>query len=415
MKKAILCIAVLLLTAPLVAVLAIVLFVDCGKEAGQLRASTDNSIFYSPVKPQGVSLPEGARAFLASLTKGFEAHDLDAVMKHFSVDFLHQGMTKQAFRDHLTKSFLVKHLKSMNVTLLKFDRRNGVVDIAGFIRTNLGVALQSSHLLPISAGSKLRLENGQWKFLGNREKSPVGAFHDSLAIYASLTPKDLKLYRALLPKVFGMPDTPTVWVDITEHQRVSLPLSPYRLGRIQLLGTYRGEEGWYVLTLPETAWAPVRFGQTVGYPKYVVNSILFKQTQTGWRGQAKNRGRNILSLEFVPDPSVETWFERLTRPSCLTIARQLLPAYMYKTTFVLMSDKHRQGAARETRVVKATIAPSGIPSITETFGKVRISVNSKAPWAGLFPINAVVKGVLRRFSGDWNLKHRILDSEQGAP
>ena len=415
MKKSIFFATIFLLITTFVGVLAAAFFVDCGKESSRLRASYDDSIFYSPNKSAGVSLPEEVNAFLESLTMSFEAHDLDAVMEHFSEDFLHQGMTKADFRDHIAKSYFVKHLNSMTVTLQKFDPQGDVIDIAGFIETDLGFLLQSSEVLPIAERSKLRLENGHWRFFGNRESSPIGRFHDSLVIRASIEPQDLKLYRTLLPEVIDMPNTPTVWVDITEHQRVSLPLTPYRLGRIQLLGTYRGEEGWYVLTLPETAWAPVKFGQTVGYPKYVIDSILFEQTETGWRGQVKDKGQHILSLDFVPDPSMETWFERLTRSTCLTLARQLLPAYKYKTTFVLLPDKHQHSATNETRVVKATIEPFGIPSITETFGKVQISVNQNASWAGLFPKNAVVKGAFRKFSGDWNIKHRILSGAQENP
>ena len=414
MKKTLL-IVVLFIATSIVGIFAFAYFVDCGQEADQLQASTDDSIFYSPEKPQGVSLPEEVTTFLISLSESFEAHDLDAVMEHFSEDFLHQGMSKAAFRDHLAKSYFVKHLNNMTVTLQKFDSHGDVVDIAGFIETDLGFLLQSSEVLPIAEKSKLRLENGRWRFFGNRESSPIGRFHDSLVIRASLAPRDLQLYRELLPKVFSMPRKPTVWIDITEHQRVSLPLSPYRLGRIQLLGVYKGEEGWYVLTLPETAWAPVSFGQTVGYPKYVVDSILFEQTQTGWRGQIKNETQNIMSLEFTPDSSVETWFERLTRSSCLTLARQLLAAYKYKTTFVIMPDIHQHGIANESPVVKATIEPFGIPAITETFGKVQISVNQDSPWAGLFPEKAVVKGAFRKFSGDWNIKHRILNDTQENP
>ena len=41
----------------------------------------------------------------------------------------------------------------------------------------------------------------------------------------------------------------------------------------------------------------------------------------------------------------------------------------------------------------------GFPLITETFGKVRISVNQNAPWAGLFPNNAVTKGAFIKFLG----------------
>lgn len=415
MKKTIRIVGVLFLAALFVGGLAIALFVDCGQKARQLRASADDSIFYSPDKPSGVSLPQEVKTFLDSLTKSFEVHDLDAVMEHFSEDFLHQGMTKQAFRDHLSSSYFIKHLNSMTVTLLKFDPHGDVVDIAGFIETDLGVLLQSSEVLPVAERGKLRLEKGQWKFFGNREKSPIGRFQDSLVIRASLEPQDLTLYRALLPKVFGMPDTPTVWVDITDHQRVSLPLSPYRLGRVQLLGTYHDEEGWYVLTLPETAWAPVKFGQTVGYPKYVVDSIQFEQTATGWRGEVTDKEQNILSLEFVPDRSAETWFERLTQPSCLTLTRQLLPGYAYKPTFVLMPGEHRKVTDRKILVVKATVSLFATPSIIETFGKVQVTVNQDAPWAGLFPNGAVVKGTLMKFSSDYNLKHRILNHEQENP
>ncbi len=417
MKKTIRLTAILLLTVFFVGVLAIVLFADCGREAGQLRVSANDSIFYTPDKPTGVSLPKEANTFFASLTKSFEAHNLDAIMEHFSEDFLHQGMTKQAFRDHLARSFLAKHLNSMAITLLKFGHHNNLVDIAGFIETDLGVVPQSSGLLPISQGSKLRLENGQWKFFGNQEKSPVGAFQDFLAINASLAPQDLTLYRTLLPDIFEMPETPTVSVSITENQRVASPLSPYRLGQIKLLGTYDGEEGWYVLTLPETAWMPVKMGQTIGYPKYVTDSIriLFEQTQTGWRGQVDDKGQNILSLEFASDSSVETWLERLTHPSCLTLARQLLPGYTQKPVFLLMSGEYRQNSAHKVLVVKATVSSFGLPSIIETFGNVLISVNQNAPWAGLFHKDAVAKGAFMKFSGDWNLKHRIQNDVQENP
>ena len=120
MKKTIRRTAVLLLAMSFVGMLAIALFADCGQQVRQLRASADDSIFYSPDKPTGVSLPDEVNTFFASLTKSFEAHDLDAIMAHFSEDFLHQGMTKQAFRDHIARSYFVKHLKSMTVTLLKF-------------------------------------------------------------------------------------------------------------------------------------------------------------------------------------------------------------------------------------------------------------------------------------------------------
>ena len=415
MKNTIFFTVILLLAVSFMGILVIALFIDCGKEARQLRATAEDTIFYSPDKPTGVSLPQEVNRFLDSLTKSFEAHDLDAVMEHFSEDFLHQGMTKQAFREHIARSYFVKHLKSMTITLMKFEPQDGIVDIAGFIETDLGVLLQSSEVLPIAERSQLRLENGHWRFFGNRENSPIGRFQDFIAMHATLVPQDLTLYRRLLPDIFDMPETPTVSVSMTENQRVALPLSPYRLGRIQLLANYHGEEGWYDLTLPETAWAPVKFGQIVGYPKYVLDSITFEQTQSGWRGEVTDKGQSLLSLEFAPDPSVETWFERLTHPSCLTLARQLLPGYAYKPTFVLMPDEHRKATVRKILVVKATVILFATPSIIETFGKVRITINQDAPWAGLFPKAAVVKGTLMKFSGDFNLKHRILNHEQENP
>lgn len=415
MKKAILLSMTFLLIVLFSGGVAIVLFVDCGKEASQLRASAADSIYYYRQKPTAVNLPEEGKKFLASLTKSFEAHDLDAIMAHFSEDFLHQGMAKAAFREHIAKSYLAKQLRSMTVTLLEYDARGDVVDIAGFIDTNLGPVPQSAGLLPLSAGSQLRRENGQWKFFGNRQKSPVGAFKDFLNIAASLAPQDLTLYRALLPDIFDMPASPTVSVNIKENQRVDLPLMPYRLGQINLLANYRGEEGWYVLTLPATSWVPVRLGQTLGYPKYIVDSVRFEQAAKGWRGQVQEKGQNVLSLEFDADPSVETWLESMTRPACLTVARQLLPGYWPKPVFLLMPAKHGQNAAPEVLVVKATVSSFALPSIIETFGQVRISVNPEAPWAGFFQQDAVTKGVFTQFSGNWNLKHQILNAEMENP
>lgn len=415
MKKIIHLRAALLLTVLIVVVSIIDLSFDCGQQARLLRESTDDSVFHSPHKPPAVILPQEVNMFLDSLTSDFESHDLDGVMTHFSEDFLHQGMTKQDFREHISKSYFIKHLKSMTVALVKFEAYDDIADIAGFIETDLGFLLQSSEVLPIAEKSKLRLENGNWRFLGNQEESPVGRFQNFLTIRASLEPQDLKLYRALLPEVFSMPDNPAVWIDITEHQRVSSPLSPYRLGRIQLLASYQDEEGWYVLTLPETAWAPVKFGQTLGYPKYVVDSITLQKTRTGWRGEAGDKGQHLMTLAFTPDPSVATWLEKLTAPSCLTLVRQLLPDYRYKPTFVLMPDSHRKYSVHKIPIAKATVSSFVTPSIVETFGKVRITVNHDAPWAGLFRADTVAKGSLMKFAGDWNLKHRILNDGPENP
>lgn len=416
MKNKKLSIGVFLLIITFMSILSFMLLFDCGKEARQLQASIDDSIFYSPHKPKGVNLPEGVNTFLESLTESFEKHDLNAVMTHFSDDFLHQGMTKQAFRQHIAQSYFIQRLKSMTVTFQKFDPQGNVMNIAGFIETDLGVLLQSSEVLPIAEGSQLRLENGHWKFIGNQEKSSIGRFHDFLSIRVSFEPKDLELYRALLPQEFGMPEVPEVWVDITEHQYVSLPLLPYRLGRIQLLGTYQDEEGWYVLTLPETAWTPVKFGQIVGYPKYVVDSISFEQDNDSWKGQVSDNGQSsILSLEFTPDRTVETFFEKLTRPACLSLMRQLLPSYTYKPTYVLMRRSRGEGINGKTLTVKATVSSYTLPSISEELGKVKISVKQDEPWAGLFTQNAVLKGSFMRFSGDWNLKHIILNDGQENP
>ena len=385
---------------------------DCGAEARRLDADLDHEVFRTPSEPEGVSLPGDVTAFLTSVREAFEAHDLDAVMAHVSEDFLHQGMSKAAFREHLGRSFLVRHLRTMRITLLGYTDRDDRAEVAGYVTTDLGAAPQSSHLLPLSEGSQLRRENGRWRWLGDRSESPRGAFRSFRSISATLPPEDPALYRALLPEPFEVPETPRVSVEVTEHRDVRRPLSPYRLGRIQILATHEGQEGWYVVALPETAWMPVAFGRTIGYPKYVVDASSFASTGDGWRAHLGDAGRTILSLDFRPDRSRETRLERWTSSSCLTLGRWLLPDYRPKPTFLLMPP--RAGSAGG-RVIRATVDSHSTPSLEERFGVVRVSVARDEAWAGLFPEHGEVKGSLVRFAGDFNLRHRILEGESVRP
>lgn len=134
-------------------------------------------------------------------------------------------------------------------------------------------------------------------------------FRASRTIGVLVPPRDVGLYRRLLPDQFEMPAHPLVAICITDNIDVGpWPLTRYQLGFISLRSSYRGEEGWHPVTMPENKWVPVWAGRTMGFPKYVADHVSLVQVGDGWRGQVIHARELRFALEFVPgDVEAPQW------------------------------------------------------------------------------------------------------------
>jgi hypothetical protein len=341
--------------------------------------------------------------------------DLDQIMRCVSDDYLHQGMNKAVLEERLGQSYLLGHVDWIKITTLHFRRDANIAELAGFADSNLGVMPASEELLPLIEGSKLVHKSDGWKLLGNQTKSALGLYKTFHQLSAYFVPEDMSLYRSLLPTFFEMPPEPMVFVKVTDYSRVRLPLRPYKMAHIQILAEYEGLQGWYTLTMPETEWIPVEMGKTIGYPKYVADSILFGKTNRGWEADVVSEGENAisLSLRFEEDRSQASWFERMTSTPPMIFLRKSLPSSKEKPWFLTMAieSKDPKGTAL---LLRGDPVISGAPRIRETFGRVRLSIETNQPWAGLFPSEVTTRGVFMRLSGELILRHSSIAEVDGT-
>jgi hypothetical protein len=355
---------------------------------------------------QGIVLDRDVEEFVETISGAYGRRDFNGIMTRVSDGFLHQGMDKTTFGARLEQSYLLEHVDWMKISVLRFDREENTGELVGFAETNLGVMPAAENLLPFIEGSKLVLERDGWKLLGNQSKSTVGlyrAFHQLSAYFA---PEDVSLYRSILPDTFEVPAKPLVFVKVAAYEQMRLPLPLYNMAHVQILAEYEGEPGWHTLTMPETEWLPVEMGKTLGYPKYVADSITLERSRGGWQAGAASRGENALSISmhFEEDHSQASWFERVTSDHPLAVLRKLLPPFKEKPWFLMMPIGGKDAGGR-VRLLRGDPLISGIPRVQETFGTIRVSLETNQPWAGLFPRELTTKGVVMEFSGQLMLRH----------
>ncbi len=357
-------------------------------------------------RQQGIALDRDVEDFLEAISECYGRRDFDGIMSRVSDGFSHQGMDKTAFAARLEQSYLLEHVHWMKITVLRFDREENTGQLAGFAETNLGVMPAAENLLPFIEGSKLVLERDGWKLLGNQSKSTVGLYNAFHQLSAYFVPEDLSLYRSLLPDTFEVPAEPVVFVKVAAYEQMRLPLSPYNMAHVQILAEYEGQRGWYTLTMPETEWLPVEMGKTLGYPKYVADSITQERSNSAWQAGVASRGDNALSLSmyFEEDSSQASWFERVTSNHPLAVVRKLLPPFKEKPWFLMMPIGGKD-ARGQVRLLRGDPLISGVPRVRETFGKVRVSLETNQPWAHLFPRELTTRGIVMEFSGQLMLRH----------
>ncbi len=120
---------------------------------------------------------------------------------------------------------------------------------------------------------------------------------DYRAIKVHLPPADLDLYRALLPAPLTMPDTPMLYIELSE-------VSPtWHEGILSIACRHRDAEGWHGLYWAIDSYYPCEFGRLVGYPKFMAERMALVQADQGWQGEVQHQGQQHLRVDYREDAS----------------------------------------------------------------------------------------------------------------
>jgi len=217
----------------------------------------------------------------------------------------------------------------------------------------------------------------------------TGAIREFVGLSAYVEPADPTLYRRLLPAPFTLPERPLVQIMVVDYLKVApWPLRRWQEWGVLLKCEWRGEVGWYPVTMPVTRWLPMSAGRYLGYPKYVADSISLARDGDRWRAQAVHRGVRQLGMAFEPGVAhrPEPWEAELaTDPS------------LFKGDVYLLTPP---GAGPTAQRVSLTYVEAHWS--TER-GSVRLDRDDHEPWADLVPNGESLPGEVSHFVGGFNL------------
>ncbi len=223
-------------------------------------------------------------------------------------------------------------------------------------------------------------------------RPPGGMYREFHAVKTYIEPKDLGLYRRLLPQALDMPDRPAVMVFVADYLRVEAVLMrAYREAGVSLHCLFRGEPGWCLLTMPVTSRMALWLGRSAGFPKFIPEQMELVGRARDWRApdwcvQIRHRGVEALSFEFLPGASgplpawKKDWLER--------------PTFFHDDVHLPLPD----GRVRTVHLVHAVP-----PRTSLTPGTACVRTNAHEPWAGLIEQGASVPGVHCELTGGMNL------------
>lgn len=218
-----------------------------------------------------------------------------------------------------------------------------------------------------------------------------GQFREFDGVTTHLEPKDVSLYRQVLPHPLTMPRRPIVTLFATDYIRVGpWPLTRYQEWSVLLRCAYNGEEGWFSLTMPVTKWVPMTGGRRIGFPKYIADEITVKHMGETVVASGKHKGVTQIKLEFRPG---------LTR-SLTDWERQLMddPTFFKAgDTFLLVPP------GKGPRMLRITLENVVQPNWSPCPGMVQVQVDPSENWAGLIPSGSAFPGTTNHFVGGVNL------------
>jgi len=220
---------------------------------------------------------------------------------------------------------------------------------------------------------------------------PRGQFQESVGITTHIAPKDVALYRRLLPPAFDIPARPTMTIYVIDLMKVApWPLTRYQEWSVLLQCLYQGQEGWFPLTMPVTTWLPMTGGRHLGFPKHVTDRIVVSQQGSAITGTAIHKGAAQVELRFEAGYSrpLAAWENELADD----------PSFSKGGCYCLVPP----GVG--PHVVKLELVHVAPPKWDTQYGMVAVRVDSSATWAGLLPEDGPFPGAYNHFIGGMNME-----------
>jgi hypothetical protein len=341
--------------------------------------------------PEGCDVPPAIGMLLDSYAAALTGRDAQALVATLDEDFLFQGMRREPFVTHVSRSFLPPLITEMRIIPTALVPNGDRATIVAYAQTNLGVLPQAADVLPLVGGCGVVRRTGGWRLVGDQ---------------ASVA-DDAALFRELLIAEVEMPAVPLVRVIATDYLATTPPLEPYRVVQVQLACGDGRRQGWQPVTLPETSWLPVEGGRTLGYPKYLADLISLEGGRDRWLARCANAHDPALQLEmrFEPDPSRASLVERITQERPWAMLRRALPPFRELPWFLLMGGPQANPHSEQI-LVRGDAVVYGRPALREVFGRVHLAISGDEPWVALCREWGEADGALMEFSGRLNLGHR---------
>ena len=217
-----------------------------------------------------------------------------------------------------------------------------------------------------------------------------GMYREFEGLTTHFKPKDLSLYRKLLPEAFAVPSVPVVTIFVAAYLRVvPWPATRYHEWSILLKSEWKGEEGWYSVTMPVTKWRAMAGGRYLGFPKYVVDEIALTTTGGTRFATAKHHGRLQLALEFNPGATrhLAAWESQLAEN-----------VSFFKGNVHLLVPPGRGPRAQKVMLSHVTE-----PKWSPEHGMIKVRVDPGESWANLIPDEALFPGTYNHFIGGANI------------
>jgi hypothetical protein len=218
-----------------------------------------------------------------------------------------------------------------------------------------------------------------------------GKFREFEGLMTHFEPKDVTLYRNLLPEAFSMPNRPLVTIYVADNLRlIPWPMTHYQEWAVLLKSDWNGEEGWYPVTMPVTRWLAMSAGRYLGFPKYIADEITLVRNNETRVAYARYKNRTQLTLEFHPG-----------------LTRQLTPwekelagdeSFFKENIFHTLVPPGR-GPRAQKIIIRHIISPKWSPQD----GMLQVQVDPGESWKGLVPDISEFPGTYNHFIGGFNL------------
>lgn len=198
----------------------------------------------------------------------------------------------------------------------------------------------------------------------------VGVF----GIFVAFEPADVGLYRALLPRNFGMPETPEVSLVIVDYNHPN-PVTRYKEGMVMLKAIAGKHETWYVHSMPVEDWLMLVMGHDWGFRKEIFDMTVTETKATVHRPN----GDLFMALELTDKPWNEE--EALVVEGGTGGINNMAVVYPRDIELVLIF-----GGTGSTA-----------HALEEQKQIVKISAGDGVDWAGLVPKGGKAPGFYKRF------------------